>query len=318
MRSAFDHPHGCGKQPPCRRAATQPPHATWRAAFGGRLQLTASVLAAQERRWRKGWLSLPPLPVVLVVDTLTAALKAGRPEGRRQRAARPAWGDLPAGSARWPEMARARARLAGEVAVAVLRARQARNCVPKPFHYFELVLLTPLRQPKLGPPPSQPCSSRRARRDRAHLAQAVILRLCELGSPRRPRSGSGRGAARAAGPSPPRGGELQLQQQALAALHHLSGLGSHRAPSLLRKRKSATEWAAGSNAGQGKHRRGGRGGGGEDGVDEIVNKRVAKDSGSKTRTDLVPRKGPASSPTPIWSRRTWKAAPSTSARARAR
>ena len=48
-------------------------------------------------------------------------------------------------------MARARARLAGEVAVAVLRARQARNCVPKPFHYFELVLLTPLRQPKLGP-----------------------------------------------------------------------------------------------------------------------------------------------------------------------
>ena len=47
-------------------------------------------------------------------------------------------------------MARARARLAGEVAVAVLRARQARNCVPKPFHYFELVLLTPLRQPKLG------------------------------------------------------------------------------------------------------------------------------------------------------------------------
>ena len=31
----------------------------------------------------EGWLSLPPLPVVLVVDTLTAALKAGRPEGRR-------------------------------------------------------------------------------------------------------------------------------------------------------------------------------------------------------------------------------------------
>ena len=49
----------------------------------GRLQLTASVLAAQARRWRKGWLSLPSLPVVLVVDTLTAALKAGRPEGRR-------------------------------------------------------------------------------------------------------------------------------------------------------------------------------------------------------------------------------------------
>jgi len=118
----------------------------------GRLQLTAlAVLAAQARRWRKGWLSLPPLPVVPVVYKLTAALKAGRPEGRRQRAARPAWGDLPAGSARWPEMARARARLAGEVAVAVLRARQARNCVPKPFHYFELVLLTPLRQPKLGP-----------------------------------------------------------------------------------------------------------------------------------------------------------------------
>ena len=57
---------------------------------------------------------------------------------------------------------------------------------------------------------------------------------------------------------------------------------------------------------------------GEYGVGEIINKRVAKDSGSKTRTDLVPRKGPASSPTPIWSRRTWKAAPSTSARARAR
>jgi hypothetical protein len=130
----------------------------------GRLQLTAlAVLAAQARRWRKGWLSLPPLPVVLVVYKLTAALKAGRPEGRRQRAARPAWGDLPAGSARWSEMARARTRLAGEVAVAVLRARQARNCVPKPFHNFELVLLAPLRQPKLGPPPSQPCSSRRAR-----------------------------------------------------------------------------------------------------------------------------------------------------------
>ena len=48
------------------------------AAFGRRLQLTASVLAAQERRWRKGWPSLPPLPVVLVVDTLIAALKAGR------------------------------------------------------------------------------------------------------------------------------------------------------------------------------------------------------------------------------------------------
>ena len=48
-------------------------------------------------------------------------------------------------------MARARARLAGEVAVGVLRAWQARNCVPKSFHYFELVLLTPLRQPKLGP-----------------------------------------------------------------------------------------------------------------------------------------------------------------------
>ena len=74
-------------------------------------------------------------------------------------------------------MARARARLAGEVAVGVLRAWQARNCVPKPFHYFELVLLTPLRQPKLGPPPSQPWSSRRARRDRAHLAQDVHLRI---------------------------------------------------------------------------------------------------------------------------------------------
>ena len=83
MRSAFDHPHGCGKQPPCRRAAAQPPRATWRAAFGGRLQLMASVLAAQARRWRKGWLSLSPLPVVLVVDTLAAALKPGSPEGRR-------------------------------------------------------------------------------------------------------------------------------------------------------------------------------------------------------------------------------------------
>ena len=52
----------------------------------GRLQLTALAVhwpAAQARRWRKGWLSLPPLPVVLVVDTLTAALKAGSPEGRR-------------------------------------------------------------------------------------------------------------------------------------------------------------------------------------------------------------------------------------------
>ena len=61
--------------------------------------------------------------------------------------------------------------------MAVLRARQARNCVPKPFHYFELVLLTPLRQPKLGPPPSQPWSSRRARRDRAHLHTCAS---CEL------------------------------------------------------------------------------------------------------------------------------------------
>jgi len=184
MRSAFDHPHGCGKQPPCRRAAAQPPRATWRAAFGGRLQLTASVLATQARRWRKGWLSLPPLPVVLVVYKLTAALKAGRPEGRRQRAARPAWGDLPAGSARWPEMARARARLAGEVAVAVLRARQARNCVPKPFHYFELVLLTPLRQPKLGPLRLSPVARVEHEETVRILRRPSSCASCELGSPR--------------------------------------------------------------------------------------------------------------------------------------
>ena len=73
-------------------------------------------------------------------------------------------------------MARARPRLAGEVAVGVLRAWQDRNCVPKPFHYFELVLLTPLRQPKLGPPPSQPWSSRRAKRPCAS-AQDVHLRI---------------------------------------------------------------------------------------------------------------------------------------------
>ena len=58
----------------------------------------------------------------------------------------------------------------------VLRAWQARNCVPKPFHYFDLVLLTPLRQPKPGPPPSQPWSSRRAKRPCAS-AQDVHLRI---------------------------------------------------------------------------------------------------------------------------------------------
>ena len=168
---AVSNPLAAELPPSCRRAAAQPPHATWRAAFGRRLQLTASVLAAQERRWRKGWPSLPPLPVVLVVDTLTAALKAGRqaPAGHA-----PCVGSSPGWICQMAGVARARARLAGEVAVGVLRAWQARNCVPKPFHYFELVLLTPLRQPKLGPP-SQPWSSRRARRDLAHLAQAVHL-----------------------------------------------------------------------------------------------------------------------------------------------
>jgi len=256
----------------------------------GRLQLTAlAVLAAQARRWRKGWLSLPPLPVVPVVYKLTAALKAGRPEGGRQRAARPAWGDLPAGSARWPEMARARARLAGEVAVAVLRARQARNCVPKPFHYFELVLLTPLRQPKLGPLRLSPV----ARVE--HEETVRILRRPSSCASASSEAQGDRDLAADAGPRgppalrPPGGGELQLQQQVLAALHHLSGLGSHRAPSLLRKRKSATERAAGSNAGQGKHRRGRGEGGGEYGVDEIVNEpRAAEGPSLIPNADLEP------------------------------
>ena len=107
----------------------------------------------------------------------------GRKAGRQALVGR-AWGRLLAGSGRWPEMARARAQLAGEVAVGVLRAWQARNCVPKLFHYFELVLLAPLRQPKLGPPPSQPCSSRQARRDRAHLAQNVHQRSLRARKPK--------------------------------------------------------------------------------------------------------------------------------------
>ena len=60
----------------------------------------------------------------------------------------------------------------------------------------------------------------------------------------------------------------------------------------MRKRKSATERAAGSNAGQGEQARG-AGEGEEYEVEEILNKRVAKGSGSaKSRTEyLVSWKG---------------------------
>ena len=176
MRSAFDHPHGCGKQPPCRRAAAQPPHATWRVAFGGRLTAAHGVCAG---------CAGAPLEERVALAT-PVARRAGRghtdrsSEGRKAGASGPralrgvvSRPDLPDGR-RWPEP-----ELAGEVAVGVLRAWQARNCVPKPFHYFELVLLTPLRQPKLGPPPSQPWSSRRARRETLRiLRRPSILHSC--------------------------------------------------------------------------------------------------------------------------------------------
>ena len=203
--------------------------------------------------------------------------------------------------------------------MAVLRARQARNCVPKPFHYFELVLLTPLRQPKLGPLRLSPVARVEHEETVRILRRPSILRLCELGSPRRPRSGSGRGAARAAGPSPPRGRRTPTPTASSCCPPPSiwSWISSRTQPLAQEEKRHGAGCGQQRRSGQAPERGTGEGEG-EYGVGEIVNKRVAKDSGSKTRTDLVPRKGPASSPTPIWSRRTWKAAPSTSARARAR
>ena len=89
---------------------------------------------------------------------------------------------------------------------------------------------------------------------------------------------------------PPGSGELQLQRQALAALHHpVLDLDAIQAQ---KRKRWAAAGAVGSDAGQGEQA-GGAGHGEEYEVDEILNKQVAKGSGSaKSRTEyLVSWKG---------------------------
>ena len=172
----------------------------------------------------------------------------------------------------------------------VLRAWQARNCVPKPFHYFELVLLTPLRQPKLGPLRLSPV---------ARVEHEEIVRILRRPSSCASASSEAQGdrdLAADAGPRgppalrPPGSGELQLQRQALAALHHpVLDLDAIQAQ---KRKRWAAAGAVGSDAGQGEQA-GGAGHGEEYEVDDILNKQVAKGSGSaKSRTEyLVSWKG---------------------------
>jgi len=254
------------------------------------------VLAAQASHLRKGWLSLPPLPVVLTVDTLTAALKAGR-QAPACRA--PCAGSSP-GRICQIDGQRQSSAWAGEVAVGVLGARQARNCVPKLFHYFELVLLPPLRQPKLDPPPSHAWSSRRSTKTESILLTSRPLplvgerKLNAWLNETRSEVDAGHAPGLRWPPvlRPP--GE-EVQRQALSALHQIwiarrTPRRGRGAPRCTQRLRAATSRPAGQGEQAG-------GAGEEEGeeeeyeVEEILNKQAVKRSSSRTARTAVSWKG---------------------------